>query len=190
MKLVWLRIEQWLAANAPVILESLLPGATDEEILRTETYLDVTFPEAVRESYLIHNGQAINVVGLIGEWELLSLDGIRSNWKTWKYLLDSGNFNDWEVVPAVTVVSSWWDAKWIPLTTNYTGDHYCLDMTSTPISKTGQIISLLHDAPQRAVVASSFRSWLTGFADDLENGAYTYSEEYDELVKTDVEPSS
>jgi cell wall assembly regulator SMI1 len=190
MKHVWLRIERWLAAHAPVILESLQPGATVEEILRIETYLGVTFPEAVRESYLIHNGQSQNVVGLMGEWELLSLDGVRGDWETWKYLFDGGDFKGLEVVPADTVVASWWHPKWIPLTTNYCGDHHCLDMTTAAGSGTGQIISLLHDDPRRQVVAPGFENWLTGFADDLESGAYTYSDECGELVKTDDDPSS
>lgn len=36
MKMIWERIDNWLAANAPQVLKSLRPGATDEEIDRAE----------------------------------------------------------------------------------------------------------------------------------------------------------
>ena len=79
---------------------------------------------------------------------------------------------------------------WIPLTANYCGDHHCLDLTTAAGGRTGQIISLLRDDPRRQVVAPGFANWLTGFADDLESGAYTYSDECGELVKTDGDSSS
>ena len=62
MRDLWDRIERWLAANVPDMLEGLNPGATTQEIEETEAFLGVSFPDDVRASYLIHNGQAPTAV--------------------------------------------------------------------------------------------------------------------------------
>src|SRR5579884_1529995 len=57
MREIWDIIEDWLAANTPWIYESLAPPATDDEIREAEVALGLTFPDDLRESYRIHNGQ-------------------------------------------------------------------------------------------------------------------------------------
>ncbi len=57
-----------------------------------EAFLDVVFPEDVRASYLIHDGQAPDGPCLIDAWQFLSLERIRSEWKVWKDLLDGREF--------------------------------------------------------------------------------------------------
>ena len=104
MQLIWTRIENWLADNAPEILENLNPGATEEEIKRTEEFLGVSFPEDFKDSYLIHNGQKPYVdtpdgqqwkdYCLMDMWQLLSLDRIKHEWSIWKELLDTGGLGD------------------------------------------------------------------------------------------------
>ena len=58
MQGTWARIDRWLAEATPDVLDSLQPGATDEQISNTEATLGVTFPEDVRVSYGIHDGQS------------------------------------------------------------------------------------------------------------------------------------
>ena len=103
MQLSWTRIENWLADNAPEILENLNPGATEEEIKRTEEFLGLSFPEDVKDSYRIHNGQKPYVDTLDGQqWDyclidyrqLLSLARIKDEWSIWKELLDTGGLGD------------------------------------------------------------------------------------------------
>ena len=104
MQLIWTRIENWLADNAPEILENLNPGATEEEIKRTEEFLGISFPEDVKDSDRIHNGQKPYVdtpdgqqwkdYCLIDMWQLLSLDRIKHEWSIWKELLDTGGLGD------------------------------------------------------------------------------------------------
>ena len=57
MKTIGHRIDFWLAANAPEILNNLQPGATPEAIKAAEQFLEIEFPEDVKSSYRIHNGQ-------------------------------------------------------------------------------------------------------------------------------------
>jgi cell wall assembly regulator SMI1 len=69
---IWNRIETWLAINAPEILNSLQPGATNQAINKAEAFLD-KLPEDAKASYRLHNGQAESGQGLIDAWEFLSL---------------------------------------------------------------------------------------------------------------------
>ena len=73
METIWNRIETWLVANAPEILNNLQPGATDEAIKQAEIFLGIELPEDVKASYRLHNGQD-GYNGLMDGWELLSLE--------------------------------------------------------------------------------------------------------------------
>jgi cell wall assembly regulator SMI1 len=185
MQDVWNRIERWLAANVPDILDGLNPGATMREIEETETFLGVTFPEDVRASYLIHNGQSSESGALFGTFQLLALENIRDEWSVWKDLLDAGDFDDARSEPDGPIVTDWWHPRWIPLTYNGGGDHHCLDLAPAPGGDVGQIIEMWHDDAARCVEARSFRAWLETYADELEQGHYSYSDDYGGLMHQD-----
>ena len=183
MRSLWARIENWLAGNAPEILENLNPGATDQEISSTEDFLGISFPEDVKDYYRIHNGQKSWVdtpdqqqwnYCLMDMWQLLSLARIQEEWSVWKGLLDSGEFNDYYMTLDTGMVSGWWNSKWIPLTSDKSGDHHCLNLSGIPDGSQGQIIMMWHDDDRRETVAPSFRAWLETFANDLEAGDYAY----------------
>ncbi len=183
MQLIWTRIENWLTDNALEILENLNPGATEEEIKRTEEFLGVSFPEDVKDSYRIHNGQKPYVdkpdgqqrdYCLMDTWQLLSLERIRDEWSVWKELLDSGEFDDYYMTLNTGVVSGWWNSQWIPITSDKSGGHHCLDLSCIPEGSEGQIIMMWHDMDTRETVAPSFKAWLENFADDLKAGHYAY----------------
>jgi cell wall assembly regulator SMI1 len=78
MKRTWKRIERWLAEQAPDILASLRPGASDEEIRRAEAEFGCIFPKAVLESYAIHNGS--ETCALLEYWDFYSLLGQVIRW--------------------------------------------------------------------------------------------------------------
>ena len=182
---IWKRIDRWLEANAPDLLASLNPGASDQEIAETESFLGVTFPDDVRASYRIHNGQAPDQGGLIEACELLALEDIRNQWSVWKELLDAGDFADSRSSPVGPIVTDWWHPKWIPLTYDGSGNHHSLDLAPAPGGNVGQIIMMWHDDSDRPLIAPSFREWLGALADGLESGDYTYSDEYGGIMHRD-----
>lgn len=186
MEGTWARIERWLAESAPDVLDSLQPGATEEQISNTEAALGVTLPDEVRASYPIHDGQSPDGPGLMDAWEFLSLSRMLDEWRIWKGLLDGGDLADAKSEPEEGVADDWWNPKWIPLTYSGSGDHHCLDLAPTPDGEVGQIILMYHDIPTRQVVARSFGAWLEAFADDLEAGCYVYDgDQYHGLVNKD-----
>jgi cell wall assembly regulator SMI1 len=55
----WDRIHDWLKANAPVVLASLGPPATDEQLREAEQAMGVELPGEVKDCYRIHDGQRV-----------------------------------------------------------------------------------------------------------------------------------
>lgn len=182
---LWRRFETWLKAEAPATLATLQDGATPEEIAATEALLGVSFPDDVRASYLLHNGQTDYANGLLGGREFLSLARIQREWKIWKELLDGGDLGDDCGAPSPEIQGDWWNPKWIPLTHDGGGNHDCLDLAPTPQGNVGQIISFWHDEATRTVEAKSFTAWLAGFVEGCETGVYVFSEEDRAIVRAD-----
>jgi cell wall assembly regulator SMI1 len=176
MKRLWDRIHVWLAANAPVVLRSLCPGATDEQIRAAEVAMGVTFPDDVKACYRIHNGQK-NYSGLSCPWflhglEWNSLNDMLDGWRGLRSLVNDGTFAPWRSIPEGPIQRDWWHPGWIPLTSDRHGSGHCLDLAPAPGGDVGQIIYWQNDDPGRYIEARSFTEWLARFADELEAGDY------------------
>lgn len=158
------------------MIQTLQPGASEAEIQALETALSINLPEDVKLSYRIHNGQFNNDDGLIDGCEFLCLQRIQEEWMIWKELLDDNTFADTYSDPQPGIKNDWWNVLWIPLTYDGSGNHYCLDLDPAQGGNFGQIITMWHDDSERAIVAPSFRDWLTDYIAGLESGERTFSE--------------
>lgn len=187
MQEIWDQIHQGLSIHAPKLIPHFQSGTTEKAIQQTEALLGIQFPEDVRESYRIHNGMCSEQKFLY-EWpEFYSLDAIFSQWDCWRDLLDSGEFFDDQSQPKGPIKTDWWNIKWIPLLGNMGGDHYCLDLDPPPEGQWGQIITMWHEVGVEEVIASSLKEFLARLAEDLNAGAYTYSEEHGLISITELE---
>src|SRR6476619_2797545 len=88
MQTLWGRIEAWLDAHVPGGANILAPGATTAESTYAERSLGVSFPEDVRDSFRLHDGQSDGPWLMWGD-DLMSLSRIRDEWGSWKGLLDA-----------------------------------------------------------------------------------------------------
>ena len=113
----------------------------------------------------------------------MSLEGLLFQWRIWKELLDEGAFEGDTGEPASGIKADWWNAKWIPITHDGSGNHLCLDLDPAPGGKMGQIITMWHDEGSRSVVTGSLTDWLTQLAEGYENGEWVYSDEYGAVVR-------
>lgn len=171
---IWSKIEILLRIKNPHLLETLQPGVPDIQISEIEEFLSVKFPDDIKSLYRILNGQSDCNIGLINGYEFLSLDRIKEEWSIWKNLLDSGTFQDEngndigsEADPGIRNV--WWCPKWIPLTSDGSGNHNCLDLNPAEGGIYGQIITMLHDDVERKIVAPGIKMWLQQYAQRLES---------------------
>jgi cell wall assembly regulator SMI1 len=186
MKEIWQRIEKWAAENIPQGQTLLNAGAIAEEIAETEQIFGIRFPDEIKESYSLHNGQNPDAPFLIDGRELLSLQRMRDEWQIWKDLLDSGTFGENKALPtSICIKNNWWNPKWIPLTYDGAGNHDCLDLTPNAAGNYGQIIGMWHDESERYLVSTSWRDWLEEIASDLEAGNLVFSDEYFAVVDID-----
>jgi tetratricopeptide (TPR) repeat protein len=93
----------------------------------------------------------------------------------WTGLLDDNAFADFTSQPQPAIRNDWFNKLWIPITYDRSFNNFCIDLAPTDYGSEGQIITLWHDSPEREIVAMSFDSFLTAFAQDLQDGIYTYS---------------
>jgi cell wall assembly regulator SMI1 len=186
----WRRIENWLRAHDPGTLATLRPGATPEALAATEAALGVALPDDLRASILLHDGQERSTTtqalpALIEGVEFLSLDEMRVQWAIWQELLADGEFDRVTSDASAGVRPDWWNARWIPLTYDGSGNHYCADLDPAPGGTAGQIITMWHDEATRALIVPSFGAWLAAFAADLDAGHYAYDDECGHLVRVE-----
>lgn len=177
MQSTWDRISAWLSTNAPTVYSSLRPGASEEAIAATEATLGVRFPDDLRQSLAIHDGQDEEAPGLINGCELLSLERIVDEWSIWTELLNEGEFDGLTSESDDPVRGDWWNKAWVPLTYDGMGNHHCLDLDPADGGKVGQVIVMMQDDAYRPVIAPNYADWLEAFAEDLESGVYVYDEE-------------
>lgn len=184
--LLWQRLETWLGVHAPDLLADLQPGATEQAIQQTETFLGVQLPEDFKAVYRRHNGQDEASDWLFNGREFLSLERIQEEWQVWKELLDGGDFDHSASEPDTGIRTDWWHAQWIPITYDGAGNHDCLDLAPAEGGTVGQIIEFWHDDPDRKVLAESYGTWFAAFVLACESGQYIYSEEYGSIVDQDA----
>lgn len=189
MEHIWKRIENWLEEHAPAVLESLAPGATEEEIRATEEILNVTFPADFRESYMIHDGQSLGskrpppfTYGL----EMYSLRRMVRVWKNWKDLGKKihPSIPPLEITGAIR--NEWFGDLRIPIAGDEEYVFHQLDFIPTEGGTVGQVIQLEFQASLVCILGRSFREWLEMFAYFLENNIYVYVGERNGLVSKDV----
>ena len=156
--------------------------ATEDQFAQTEAVLSVELPEDFKAVYRIHNGQINDDEGFLWGREMLSLERIQAEWKIWKDLLDNGDFNKINSQPTGPIRNDWWNAKWIPLTYDGSGNHDCLDLAPAEGGHIGQIIDFWHDDPTRSVEAENFGAWFSDYLEKCEKGEYVYSENYAGII--------
>lgn len=182
---LWNRFDIWLTKYSPHIKSELNIPASEESIKILEETIDANLPEDYVKFLSIHNGQNRNSEGLIDTEELLSTERIVEEWKIWKELLDKGEFNESNSEPQKGIKDNWWNSKWIPITYDGSGNHYCIDLDPKTDGANGQIIRMWHDSAEREIIADSFKEWITDYIKALEKGKYVYSEDWGGIINKD-----
>lgn len=185
MKQDFEKFKRWLADNYPEGLDDLNPPATDNEVETLKNGLGFEIPEDLILLLKIHNGQKGDAGGLFDEQEFLSSYRILDEWKVWSDLLDGGEFEGYSSEPESGIKNSWWNKKWIPITYNGAGDHYCLDVDPSESGTEGQVMTMWHDSADRELLSESLNSWFGSYVLQILSGDYVYSDEYESIVSKD-----
>jgi cell wall assembly regulator SMI1 len=158
MKAIWNRIHAWLEANAPKGYGCLRPGASAEAIRAAERAIRLKLPADVKALYRIHDGQGIEP-GLIGGegWRLSSLREMVKDWRDWSRSNPECPYR-------------------VPVARGEMDDHVFLDL-GPDSEKPGRLLLQRLDSAEPHPVVPSFRHWLEDFADNLDAGEFTSSED-------------
>jgi cell wall assembly regulator SMI1 len=176
---IWKKIEQWIKDNHPAMMDTLNPGATEEDFLKFQSIVGIELPDDFKNFLSIHNGQTWTHLKLFNGDRLLSIDDILHDWNSWKDVLpaiDAQCREDFGMpassLPENGIKDDWWNSAWIPITSNGSGDSFCIDLDPTSEGQSGQIIRMWHDVPERELLAPSFGEWITNYVNDLYRGIY------------------
>lgn len=182
---IWNRFENWLTKNAPHLPAELNASASQDAISKLEKKISGALPKEYIQFLKIHNGQNRDCEGLIETEELLSTKRVIEEWSVWKELMEKGDFKNSQSQPDKGIKPDWWNSKWIPITYDGSGNHYCIDLDPDKDGKSGQIIRMWHDSAERKFIADSFKEWILNYLIDLEKGKYVYSEDWGGIINKD-----
>ncbi len=171
----WERLEAFVKQHFPHPHRTFRRPVPVEELANLEETLGFALPTSVLESYLHHNGQSPNSIGLIYGLSLLSLDEILETVDTWKKLpsdaVPEGGLHSF---PVDTVQESSYDQKWLPLAKDFRGNYLAIDLNPASRGHQGQVIAFGVDDGFHPVVALDWAQFLTDVADELERGNYYF----------------
>lgn len=176
--LLWQRIEQWFASHAPHILDTLHPGASEEELVQAESALGVPLPEDFKASYRIHNGGgSAFLAGGMRRGRLGPLKDVVQAWSGFQVFE-----SDWaEAEPSFLglplsqrppIQPVWYHPRLIPFANDESGQYWCLDLDPAPGGHLGQVIFWDHENGPGHVLFPNFETLLSQWADDLEADKY------------------
>ncbi|MEU6081036.1 SMI1/KNR4 family protein [Streptomyces sp. NPDC047108] len=122
----WVRIEIWLSRHAPASYAELAPPAERAAIAAAERAIGLSFPDALVESLLRHDGTGLSWCDLLPPfYGLLSADGIVDTWKMMTRVHERLHHDEEPGVPL------WWHRQWIPFATDRCGDFLVIDQRPT-----------------------------------------------------------
>jgi cell wall assembly regulator SMI1 len=178
----WDKIIRWFDANPPAVPDDALElynGATAKEIKEAEQAMGISFPEDVKESYRLHNGNR-ECQGLF-TWGggLISLKRMVKAWRMWAKGVASGTFQGMEdlLQSKGPIKKCWWNVRWIPII-DRGGSCDFVDMDPAEGGHVGQIVHFFHETGADRVDAPSWQAYLSDFADGLEKGKLCYDDEW------------
>jgi cell wall assembly regulator SMI1 len=186
MRELWRQIELWFGANAPELVRRLRPGAPETAIASAESALGLILPRDLRESILIHDGEAPEEAWLFGSHSLLSLSSALEFWCHQGALNASGAYGEPPglAITPVQIQPMTWSPGWVPFAYDGSGGYLHVDLAPASRGTPGQVIQTTSDGDLR-FVADSFRRFLQVFVYHLHAGAFDLSHGLPEPVSGD-----
>lgn len=179
-------MDAWYDDHLSPIKYVFNPPATDAQVDALERLVGISLPRCYRELYRWHDGENDDRWGHIYGLPLLPLAHVESDWKSWLNTLESFGGDPYKVPgagwPEGAVDSAYTNPRWIPLTSDGSGNHIGLDLDPWPGGRIGQVILFGRDEDVKVVLAESMGKFLEWIADLLEGGNFRLEASADEEV--------
>ena len=174
---VWDRLDEWFAAHAPGMFESLNPGVTDEQLDAAEATVGFALDPELRAVWRVHDGASYT--NLLQYQDFLTLEQSLAEWRQ-----DCGMPAEWDEStrssfaeyvrsePPEAVSLSIFERGWVPIGMDGFGNSLAVDHAPARRGVRGQVIRFgaADWSESRAVYAPSLLAFLSKMADRLESG--------------------
>ncbi|KAJ1309758.1 hypothetical protein OPQ81_006523 [Rhizoctonia solani] len=183
----WDRIRKFMAREYPELGDSLNYGLAPAIIDQVEAELGMTLPRAVRESYLLCDGQEAESGGSCAEGlfyglTLLPLEDVLEEWRFWREVdEDPTTGANPQLLQVMASIPTGWIRKayscrgWLPLVTDKAGNYLGVDLAPAEQGTYGQVIVFGRDFDTKVVMfrgegEDGWATWLQSFVEELETG--------------------
>lgn len=183
----WNRIKIWLAREYPELGDTLNYGILPQDLAQIEMQFGFALPQAIRESYLVVDGQEAESSagcseGLFFGLSLLPLEDVLEEWRFWREVDDdpttgaNPRLRDlMQSIPDGWIRKEYSQRGWIPLVVDKAGNYIGVDLNPGEGGGVGQVIVFGRDFDTKVVLwrgdgPGGWARWLSNFADELESG--------------------
>ncbi|KAJ7739683.1 hypothetical protein DFH07DRAFT_892361 [Mycena maculata] len=187
LSVTWTRLRAWLSREYPELGDTLNYGILPQDLAQLETQLGFDLPAAVRESYLVADGQEAESAagcsdGLFFGLTLLPLEDVLEEWQFWREVDDDPSTganvqlrDTMRSIPTGWVRKEYSQRGWIPLIADKAGNYVGVDLSPDDGGSVGQVIVFGRDFDTKVVLwtgdgPAGWAKWLSCFVDELESG--------------------
>ena len=192
LDLSWNRIKKWSKMRCPELVDTLNKPASILALDAFELHVGFQLPPAVRDYFLVHDGQELESDGdgLLFGLHLLPIDDVLEQYQFWRSVDDDQQINGnqyilsrMKSIPPGWIKTSYSNPAWLPLATDRMGNYIGVDLDPPEDSSgaiPGQVILFGRDIDTKIVVCNSDGSggwgkFFSFFADLLENNQCSFS---------------
>ncbi|KAG2075900.1 hypothetical protein BDR04DRAFT_805813 [Suillus decipiens] len=183
----WNRLKLWLAREYPELGDTLNYGILPQDLAQIEMQFGFALPQAVRESYLVVDGQEAESSagcsdGLFFGLSLLPLEAVLDEWRFWREVDDDPQTGSnprlrdvMRSIPDGYVRKEYSQRGWIPLVVDKAGNYIGIDLNPDKAGAVGQVIVFGREFDTKIVLwhgdgPGGWARWLANFVDELESG--------------------
>ncbi|KAI0065419.1 hypothetical protein BV25DRAFT_1821820 [Artomyces pyxidatus] len=183
----WNRLRAWLSNEYPELGDTLNYGIQPQDLTAIEMQFGFALPQAVRESYLVVDGQepessAGCPEGLFFGLHLLPLEEVYDEWRFWREVdndptsgAHAGLREVMQSIPPNWIRKEYSQRGWIPLISDKTGNYVGVDLNPAEGGSVGQVIVFGRDFDTKVVLwrgegPAGWARWLASFVEELESG--------------------
>jgi cell wall assembly regulator SMI1 len=175
----WNRYLAAIETGHPAFRTYFAAGASEGQIAAAETELKQRLSPDLRH-LLLRNAGSVDERQVLPGWSLFLPERIVDEWRIWEELRrDQFLPEGYDCAPEGPIKGDeWWRLGWVPFCGDGGGNHLCVDLDPPPKGRPGQVISMWHDDPARALIAGSITEYIEIIATDAENRLLSWSEEW------------
>lgn len=186
----WSIYTRWLEQHFPLLHDSLIDGADEIHLYEFQLSLDFLLPQDFIDLYTLNNGSTKNVTeGIFLGLKFLSLTEITQSIHDWKQYKNDSLGSSY---PKDAIKVGYTNPKWIPLFSDFAGNHIGIDFDPAENGQIGQVINFGRDQYEKFVIARDLTSFLELISKEVLAGNVDHSitEEEPDIFSFGLRPQS